>query len=204
MARDWLVRGRPTRSRSWALEDHLFEEPPTAEREDALRALAARLGEEQAGLARIEAELHERAQRIAELERRLRAVEHLTADVNSGQAEVAEDDHPRRRTIDPRHSLATPQREYWLCRCEGFEVESPAGRIGVVDGLRFISRLDQPDLLEIRAGFLGRRLLLLPVDQVESISSGEERIVLRVAPQRNGDHVSDLLGRMRSKLSAGP
>jgi hypothetical protein len=203
MARDWLGRGRPTRSRSWALEEQLFAAPARKDRDAALRSLSAALHEQRAELARMEAELHERALRMTQLEEQLRAVEH-PREGKTGQPEAAGHAQEQRRTVDPRHSLAAPQREYWLCRCEGFEVDSPAGRIGVVEGLRFVSRLDQPDLLEVRGGFLGRRLLLLPVDQVESISSGEERIVLRMAPQRNGDPGSVLLDRLRGKTSAGP
>ena len=109
----------------------------------------------------------------------------------------------REAIIDPRHAAATSQRDYWLCRCEGFDVESPAGRIGVVEGLRFLSRIDQPDLLEVRTGLFGRRVVLVPVAEVESISSREERIVLRATPQRHDDPVSELFVRLRSRLSAG-
>lgn len=204
MSADWLGRGRAARSRPWALEEQLFAPLRAEEKEDALLALAAGLTEEQAELSRLEAQLHERALRMAELEQRLNAVEHPADGGRSIQAETSVDDcHPRGQTVDPRRSPAALQRDYWLSRCEGFEVESPAGRIGIVESLRFLSRVDQPDLLEIRTGLFGRRLLLLPVEQVESISSGEERIVLRGAPRPNGNHVSELLGRLRSRFGAG-
>ncbi len=67
MGGDWLGRGRPARSRTWALEEQLFA-PRAAEKDDVLLALAARLAEEQAELSRIEAELHERVLRMAGLE----------------------------------------------------------------------------------------------------------------------------------------
>jgi len=204
MGGDWLGRGRPARSRTWALEEQLFA-PRAAEKDDVLLALAARLAEEQAELSRIEAELHERVLRMAGLEQRLNAVEHMTERDLLPHAQAPADDHRiRGPTVDPRHSPRSLQREYWLCRCEGFEVGSPTGRIGVVEGLRFLSRVDQPDLLEVRTGLFGRRLLLLPVAEVESISSSEERVVLRTAPHPHGNRVPKLLGRLRSRLNREP
>ena len=201
MGGDWLGRGRAARSRSWALREQLFAPVRNEEKDDALLALAAGLAEEQAQLTQMEAELHERALRVAELERRLNAVERLTECSLSVQAGAPMDaDGFRGETVNPRHSAAPLQRDYWLCRCEGFEVGSPTGRIGVVDGLRFLSRVDQPDFLEIRTGLFGRRLFLLPVEEVESISSSEERIVLCAPP---GDHASKLLRRLLSRLSGG-
>jgi hypothetical protein len=73
--------------------------------------------------------------------------------------------------------------DYRLCRCEGFRVDSPQGRVGVVQELQFRSRIDRPDALAVRKGFLGR-LLLIPVDEVAEVSFGEERVILRRAPQR--------------------
>ena len=60
-------------------------------------------------------------------------------------------------------------RDYWLCRCEGFRVDSAEGRIGFVRELRFDSRQEGPDLLAVRAGLFGTRLLLVPVEEVEEI-----------------------------------
>jgi hypothetical protein len=81
---------------------------------------------------------------------------------------------------DPRRSSFG--RDYWLRRCEGFRVESPAGRIGTVGGVRF-GASSQPHVLEVRAGLLSRRLLLLPVHEVEEIIPEEERIILRASPE---------------------
>jgi hypothetical protein len=72
--------------------------------------------------------------------------------------------------------------EYWLCRCEGFSVESPAGRFGFVEGLRFRSRLERPEALAVRAGLLGRRHLVVPVAQVAETAPSKSLIVLRAAP----------------------
>ncbi len=86
--------------------------------------------------------------------------------------------------------------DYWLCRCHGFRVDSPEGRVGFVEEVRFRSRVDRPDALALRAGLLGRHLLIVPVDEVADISPREERIVLRSAPP--------LKGRLRlPRLAAG-
>jgi hypothetical protein len=49
--------------------------------------------------------------------------------------------------------------DYWLCRCQGFTVEASGRRVGLVDAVRFGTRLDRPDVLLARGGLLGRRLL---------------------------------------------
>ncbi len=96
--------------------------------------------------------------------------------------------------------IRTPgfDRDYWLCRCEGFRVEAPAGWVGTVVELRFGSRLDRPDLLVVRVGRFGRRLLLVSVVGVEEIRPREERLVLGLVPAASG-----LLPRLRRWLPAG-
>ena len=81
-------------------------------------------------------------------------------------------------TSDPRDSAYG--RDYWLHRCEGFRVESAGREIGIVRGLRFKGSLE-PDLLEVRAGLFGRRVLLIPVEQVEELVPKEKRVVLRAS-----------------------
>src|SRR5712691_5655915 len=76
--------------------------------------------------------------------------------------------------------------DYWLCRCQGFRVDSPEGRVGFVEEVRYRSRVDRPDALAVRAGRVGRHLLIVPVDEVADIAPREERIVLRSAPPLKG------------------
>ena len=81
---------------------------------------------------------------------------------------------------DPRHSsLGT---DYWLHRCEGFRVESSVGRIGTVKGVRFQGSM-RPELLEVRAGLLSYRLLLIPVEDVQEILPKQRRILVRSQTQ---------------------
>ena len=84
---------------------------------------------------------------------------------------------------DPRRSSLG--RDYWLRRCQGFRVESPAGRIGTVRGVRFGSS-SEPEVLEVRAGLLGRRLLLVPVHEIKEMIPEEKRIILRASAELLG------------------
>jgi len=64
----------------------------------------------------------------------------------------------------PRH-LEFPRplssdHDYWLCRCEGFRVDAPTGRLGSVEAVRFGARLDRPNELLVRGGLLATARLL--------------------------------------------
>ena len=85
--------------------------------------------------------------------------------------------------------------DYWLCRCEGFQVETPEGRLGIVEWLRFRSRHDRPDALAVRAGRIVRRSLVVPVSEIAQVVPSEGRIVLRSAPAQPG-HVRALRRRL--------
>jgi hypothetical protein len=91
-------------------------------------------------------------------------------------------------------------RDYWLCRCQGFRVDSPAGRVGLVEEVRFGSRLDRPDTLVVRTGLLGSRLLGVPVDKVERVVPRQERLVLRSALEHRSR--KEQLARLRNYLAA--
>jgi hypothetical protein len=73
--------------------------------------------------------------------------------------------------------------DYWLRRCEGFRVDSPQGRVGFVAEVRYATRCDRPDVIAVRAGLLGRLLLILPVGEVAGILPGEELVVLHRSPR---------------------
>ena len=98
-------------------------------------------------------------------------------------------------------------RYYWLCRCEGFRVDSPEGRFGLVEAVMFRTRPDEPDALIVRAGVLGRRLVLVPIEDVGDVLPRRERIVLTRVPDASGnDLLSEVLTRLRrlAAESAGP
>lgn len=72
---------------------------------------------------------------------------------------------------------------YWLCRCQSFRVDSPAGRIGRVVEIRFGSRLDRPDALVIQSGLLGQQRLTVPVTEVDQVVPAQQRLLLHSSPQ---------------------
>ena len=88
--------------------------------------------------------------------------------------------------------------DYWLCRCDGFRVDGPSGRIGIVADVRFRSRLDRPDELVVRGGLLGNRVTIVPVNEITKILPRHARIVV------SGGHeqpTHDRLGRLRGYLA---
>jgi hypothetical protein len=77
---------------------------------------------------------------------------------------------------DPRRSSLGP--DYWLRRCRGFAVEADSGRVGVVVDTLYGADA-QPAALEVRAGRLGRRVLLVLVDDVAEIDCDGKIVRLR-------------------------
>jgi hypothetical protein len=73
-------------------------------------------------------------------------------------------------------------RDYWLRRCERFLVETPTKRIGRVLGIRYGQETNAPEALEVRAGLLGRTVLLVSVDSVLEIAPEKRRLLLADPP----------------------
>jgi hypothetical protein len=99
----------------------------------------------------------------------------------------------------PRTSLreALGPRYYWLGRCEGFRVDSPDGRFGLVEAVMFRRRPDEPDALVVRAGVLGRRLVLVPIDDVADVVPRRKRVALSRTPDLA---TTDFVGQVRARL----
>jgi hypothetical protein len=95
-------------------------------------------------------------------------------------------------------------RFYWLCRCEGFRVDSPEGRFGLVEAVMFRVRPDEPDALIVRVGVLGRRLVIVPIEDVADIVPRRERVRLRRVPDLSGaDFLTELRSRLRRLAAEG-
>lgn len=89
-------------------------------------------------------------------------------------------------------------RFYWLCRSEGFRVDTPEGRYGMVEAVMFRVRPDEPDALIVRSGMLGRRLVIVPIEDVSDVVPRRQRIELRRVPEVSGaDFVSEVRARLR-------
>jgi hypothetical protein len=100
----------------------------------------------------------------------------------------------------PRPRGAASDVGYGLRRCDGFRVDSPEGRVGVVEEVRYASRCDRPDAIAVRAGLLGRLLLLVPVAEVAWIPPARERVVLHRSPRATAtERPQDLRGRVQAR-----
>src|SRR5512134_1624 len=107
-----------------------------------------------------------------------------------------------RETLSLQEKLGP--RFYWLCRCEGFRVESPEGRFGLVEAVMFRIRPDEPDALIVRAGVLGHKLVIVPIEDVDDIAPRRERVLLTRVPELSGtDFVTDVRARLRRLAAEG-
>jgi hypothetical protein len=197
----WLRFGTERRARRWAYDELLFGRSDERERSRTLARVREDLEQERDALGRLYRELDAHLARISLLEGRLQELAPRSERDEPRPAPSTTLPHPRAApagTDDDR--AAAEDRSYSLARCEGFAVESPAGPVGFVEGLRFVSRIDQPDVLEVRGGRFGRQLLLIPSDQVEEVRLTEERVLLRGEPRPTGDPLAELVGRVRRVL----
>jgi hypothetical protein len=95
-------------------------------------------------------------------------------------------------------------RFYWLCRCEGFRVDSPDGRVGLVEAVMFRVRPDEPDALIVRAGMLGRKLVIVPIEDVENVLPRRQRVLLsRTLDLEGPDFLSAVCDRLRRLAAEG-
>jgi hypothetical protein len=69
--------------------------------------------------------------------------------------------------------------DYWLGHCEGFRVDGPHGRLGVVEHVVYRSRVDRPDVVAVRAGSWKPRMARVSVKDVIEVCPAQERLVVR-------------------------
>jgi hypothetical protein len=67
---------------------------------------------------------------------------------------------------------------YWLRNCHGFRVETPRGRLGIVEDVLYGAEHDEPAALAVRGGILGQRREVIPVETVDSIEPSRKRLTL--------------------------
>ena len=84
---------------------------------------------------------------------------------------------PERERVES--ATAPLDREYWLAHCEGYRVDSPGGRVGLVEAVRRAEGGEQPQSLAVLAGMYGRRRLIIPMTEVETIVPSARRLSLR-------------------------
>lgn len=76
--------------------------------------------------------------------------------------------------MDVRAEMSTRLR-----RSEGFVVETASGRFGTVEAFRDGGGGVMADLLVVRAGWLGRRRMMISVDDVAAVRPRERVVELR-------------------------
>jgi hypothetical protein len=76
-----------------------------------------------------------------------------------------------------RETRTRIDRDYWVGHCEGFQVRSGRRRLGFVQEV-----LDGGQTLAVRGGFLGRRVVLVPIDRVLAIVPRELRLWIIAPP----------------------
>jgi hypothetical protein len=109
-----------------------------------------------------------------------------TLDGDSGASPAVIPPGPRRvsATVSrlapaPAKALLPADADYWLGHCEEFQVDGPAGSVGVVEAVSFDPRLGRPDLIVVRRSGPHRlRAAEVPVASVVEIHSAERRLVL--------------------------
>jgi len=100
---------------------------------------------------------------------------------------------PGRQDEDARTELRGREpasvRGYWLRHSQGFRVDGVGGRIGFVEEIRADGQI-----LAVRAGLLGRRLLLFPAEAAAVILPQARRIWLRSDASIIGSETDTSLG----------
>lgn len=67
---------------------------------------------------------------------------------------------------------------YWLSHCHGFRVDSPRGRLGIVEDVLYGVEHDRPSALAVRGGLFGGRLELVPIETVHTVEPRRKRLTL--------------------------
>jgi hypothetical protein len=198
---DWLAASERTRERPWAYEELLFGSAEERARAKELQRVLHEIETERQELARLHEEIDAHLGRTATLDRRLEELTTSGDTTISSAASRPTLPHAREEGDNGSRVYAYDARSRVLARCEGFDVESPEGPVGFVEGVRFVSRIDRPDMLEVRGGRLGRQLILVPIEQVEEIRLDEELVVLHsMPPVPARDLLDDLGDRLRRAL----
>jgi hypothetical protein len=198
---DWLAAGERSRERPWAYEELLFGSAEERVRAKELQQVVNEIEAERHELARLHEELDAHLGRTATLDRRLEEL--TTSGVKTISDASSRPTLPHARDDGNDGSRAHPYdaRSRLLAHCEGFDVDSPEGPVGFVESVRLVSRIDRPDMLEVRGGRFGRQPIMVAIEQVEEIRPEEQLVVLQSMPPAPASDLLDGLGdRLRRAL----
>lgn len=79
----------------------------------------------------------------------------------------------------PSSPLGPTDTDYWLHHCDGFRVDGPDGRIGVVDHVEHSFEADAPDVVAVASGLWRIRMSRIPLTDVVEVQPGRGRLVVR-------------------------
>jgi hypothetical protein len=82
------------------------------------------------------------------------------------------------RDSEPRSPWPVDE-DYWLGHCQGFQVDGPGGRVGVVEHVVYESRVDRPDVVAVSSGVWRVHTTEVPVADVVEVLPAQERLVVR-------------------------
>jgi hypothetical protein len=68
--------------------------------------------------------------------------------------------------------------EYWLRHCEGFRVESPRRRLGVVECVAAEDALEGAEVVAVRTGGFRSRRVMVALDDVIEVRPSECRLIV--------------------------
>jgi hypothetical protein len=83
--------------------------------------------------------------------------------------------------VDGRQAPWSVDQDYWLGHREGFRVDGPGKRSGVVEHVVYRTRLDRPDKLAVTSGIWRPRTDEVRVQDVVEVRPAEQRLVVRGA-----------------------
>ena len=89
------------------------------------------------------------------------------------------------KNVERGHEAWT--RDHWLRHCEGYSVEAPDGQVGYVEKVVLAPGEGAPAAFTVRTGFgLGRRLVVLPIEDVREICPSQEKILVATGQSDSG------------------
>lgn len=77
---------------------------------------------------------------------------------------------------------ANLDREYWLCNCHDFLVDTESGEgVGIVDDVELAPGSDQAVALVVSSGWFGRHVRKIAAADVRAILPSERRLIVKDA-----------------------
>jgi hypothetical protein len=67
---------------------------------------------------------------------------------------------------------------YWTRNCHGFRVETPDGRLGIVEDVLYGADPNRPAALAVRGGLFGTRVEIVPTEELGRIDPRRTLVTL--------------------------